>query len=225
MSKYNILIVEDELIPANYIKQILEQAGHSVLGIADSSQEALSYLNAKNYPELILMDIRIKGELDGIEVAKYFQKSIDVAVLYISAFNDDSLLQRAHTTHPIGYLVKPIQEKTLLSTVAVGMSNYKSRHSDDNIMLTKTIMFNPKKQLIIDQNKSSKLTKNESLILGMLIKYKNQIIPYDTLENSVWTEKPPSDTSLRTTIWRLKKKLPQSVKINNLYGSGYILDF
>ncbi len=225
MKRYKILIVEDENIPANYIKKILDQQGHTVVGIADSKAEALGYLNSKKQPELILMDIKLKGDDDGIETAKAFQQQAQVAVIYLSAYADDDFLERAQATEPIGYLVKPVQPKSLLSTIAIGMSNFSKEHLMQTVALSPSISFDPNAQLVTNGEEEIALSKYESLLLGMLVKHPNRLITYATLENSTWLDEPPGEGALRTTIWRLRKKLPDSVEIENLYSSGYKISF
>ncbi len=225
LKTYKILIIEDEIIPANYIKKILERGGHTIIGIAQSKEEALSYLDSQNYPELILMDIKLKGEDDGIQIAKIFQKQIHVAILYLSAYSDDTLLSRANGTCPIGYLVKPVQEQTLLSTIFIGMANFTKETLEERIMLTTSASFDPKEQVVHENEKTIILTKHESLLLAILVKHPNQLISYTLLENSIWLGETLSDSMLRTTVWRLRKKLPKDIQINNIYSTGYKISF
>jgi len=225
MKSYRILIVEDEIIPAHYIKKILEQNGHIVVGISDSKESALNYLHSKKLPELILMDIKIKGDEDGIEVAKAFLGQTQVAIIYLSAYMDENFLNRAKETEPIGYLVKPVQPNSLLSTIAIGMENFFKEHITEKFELSAIAIFDPKAQILINDEETITLSKFESLLLSTLIKSPNRLIPYATLENSTWRGEQPSDGALRTTIWRLRKKLPDTVKIENLYSSGYKISF
>jgi len=114
MSTYNILIVEDEFIPANYLKKILQQSGHKVIGIADSKESVMTYLDNQIEIDLILMNIKVKGKSDGIETAKIIQSHIPINILFLSAYSDADFLERTKDISSIGYLVKPIQAKTLL---------------------------------------------------------------------------------------------------------------
>ncbi len=223
MKSYRILIVEDELIPASYIKKVLEQQGHTVLGVADTKEEALAYLARHDYPELILMDIKIKGEADGIETAMAFQEHARIAVIYLSAYSDEVLLERAKGTQPLGYLVKPIQPASLLSTIEIGMANFIQESLNERVVFSPTASFDPQEQTIINAEESIALSKYEARLLSTLVKNRNRLISYTMLENSTWVEDPPGEGSLRTTIWRLRKKLPQGVEIENLYSSGYKL--
>ena len=225
LKTYKILIVEDEQIPANYIKKILQEYGHDVLGIADSKEKALSYLKEKKFPELILMDIKIKGTADGITTAIEFQKHTNVAILYLSAYSNEAFLDRAKDTHPIGYLVKPVQPQTLTSTIEIGMANFTQSFLTQNVNLSESIVFNPNEQTISDGKNQINLSNHESKILSVLIKNRNKLVSYTILEYSAWLHEPAGEGSLRTTIWRLRNKLPSSVEIENLYRSGYKISF
>lgn len=225
MKKYRILIIEDEYIPANYIQKVLLEYGHNVIGIATSTQEVLSYIEEKNYPDLILMDIKIKGDLDGIQLAVMFQEQCHVAILYVTAYANEHFLTRAANTHPVGYLVKPIQPQTLLSTISIGMDNFIKNISIDEIMFSVSSSYIPNEHLIINNHKKIPLHNHESQLLNMLLKYKNKFVSYTMLENFVWDDSVVGNSTLRTTIWRLRKKLPDNVEINNLYSSGYMISF
>jgi response regulator of citrate/malate metabolism len=141
MSRYKILIVEDEFIPANYLRKILQQSGHKVIGIADSKESVMKYIDTKTEIDLVLMDIRIKGKSDGIQIAKIIQSYMPINILFLSAYSDTDFLERAKDINSIGYLVKPIQAKTLLSTIEIGMSQSKSTMLPDTISLCAGMIF------------------------------------------------------------------------------------
>ena len=223
MNTYKILIVEDEVISAHFIKKILEHHGHTVLGIAKDKKNALKYVQM--LPDLLLMDIKIKGDSDGIDVVKAFYEQINVAVIYLSAYSDEKLLERANKTHPVGYLVKPVQEKTLISTITVCMSNYINENAEEITDLNASSRFDFTKRIIIDNTKIKRLTQKESLCLSTLIKHKHKLISYSALENTIWKDEIPKDSTLRTLVWRLRKKMPRGVEIANLYNFGYKISF
>jgi PAS domain S-box-containing protein len=120
----SIFIVEDEGIIAHNIQSDLRKAGYRVAGVADSGRDALDQI-ASSRPELILMDIRIRGEMDGIELARRVQEQFDVPVVYLTAHSDMETLQRAKVTGPFGYLAKPVQQSSLSSSIEIAF--YKHR--------------------------------------------------------------------------------------------------
>lgn len=123
-----ILIVEDEGIIANHIASRLVKTGYEVAGIAESSEEAFSQMRERS-PELVLMDIRIKGEMDGIQTALKIRETFDIPVIYLTAHSDQETINRAKLTGASGFLTKPIHH-TSLST-AVEMAIYKHRADRD----------------------------------------------------------------------------------------------
>ncbi len=225
MTTYNILIVEDEAIPAHYLKKILEQDGHNIIGIADSKESALKYFHRKSIPNLVLMDIKIKGNKDGIQTAKFIQLQANCPILFISAYTDDSFLQRAKDINSIGYLVKPIQAHTLLSTIEIGMSQFKQSMQKTFIKLCDNIIFDVNEQTLTKDRNIIDLSHFETLILTTLLENQNSLIAPEQLEDMLYQIEPLSKGALRTIIWRLRKKLPKCVKIENIYNSGYKIRF
>ncbi len=112
-----ILIVEDELIVAESLSLDLQRKGYAISGIVSSGEEAINAVNLK-LPDIILMDIMLKGPLDGIETNRAIQNLRSVPVIYITAFSDRATIERAKLDEkPLHYLVKPIRLKDLVKTI------------------------------------------------------------------------------------------------------------
>jgi DNA-binding NtrC family response regulator len=116
MSK-KILIVEDEFIVANDLSMMLENAGYDVCGIADSVEEATQMIE-KYQPELVLLDIHLKGRLTGIDLA-YKLSELNIAFVYLSANSNQKILEEAKATNPYGFMVKPFREKDVLVSLEI----------------------------------------------------------------------------------------------------------
>jgi PAS domain S-box-containing protein len=112
----NILVVDDEPLVAKGLEVSLHQLGYRVVALADTGEEALEKI-AAHRPNLVLMDIRIKGAMDGIQTAEKIRAQFDIPVIFLSAFVDDETLQRAKVTEPFGYIVKPFERQNLQSTI------------------------------------------------------------------------------------------------------------
>ena len=121
MSQLKILIVEDETIIALEIQEYLESMHYCVTAITSSGSGALKSVT-ENCPDLILMDICLKSEPDGIEVAKKIQSARHIPIIFLTAYSDDGLLERAKTVRPYGYILKPYQRQDL--KVAIDMAMY-----------------------------------------------------------------------------------------------------
>jgi hypothetical protein len=122
--KNTILIVEDEIIVAKDIEQSLHSYNYAVLDIARSGEAALQILEEKT-PDLILMDIRLSGSLDGIETAEIINTKYDIPLIYLTAYTDDINLSRAKQTEPYGYLPKPFSENEIHTTIVVALYKHK----------------------------------------------------------------------------------------------------
>ncbi|MDL2124454.1 MAG: PAS domain S-box protein [Deltaproteobacteria bacterium] len=120
MSNSRILIVEDEGIIAKDIQSTLNRSGYSVIGIASSGEEAIKKA-MEIHPDLVLMDIVLEGAMDGVEAAEHIRDHFDIPVVYLTAYSDDTTLQRAKITEPFGYILKPFQEKELYTTIEMAL--------------------------------------------------------------------------------------------------------
>lgn len=116
MKMYKILIVEDEGIVAIDLKNRLTRMGYLVVGIANKGDQAIS-IAQEMLPDLVLMDIRLQGELDGIETAAQISSRFGILVVYLSAMIDPDTRQRADMTQPSGYLSKPFDDHSLKTAV------------------------------------------------------------------------------------------------------------
>jgi signal transduction histidine kinase len=119
-----ILVVEDEAIVAFNLQLRLEQLGYDVPAVAASGQESLDLID-ELLPDLVLMDIRIQGPMDGIEVASRLRQTHPVPVIYLTAYAEDATLERARQTRPYGYLLKPFSERELHATIQMAFERHK----------------------------------------------------------------------------------------------------
>lgn len=118
-----ILIVEDEGIVAKDIKKRLENLGYTVPAIVPSGEEAIRA--AKENPDLVLMDIVLKGDIDGIKAAEIIRAQFNIPVVYVTAHADNRVLQRAKATEPYGYILKPFEDRELHTTIEMALYKYK----------------------------------------------------------------------------------------------------
>ena len=114
-----ILIVEDDFIVAIDLKMHLENMGCSVLDITDNGLDALKKTRESN-PDLILMDIHLKGDIDGIDTAQKIIDLYNVPVIYVTGYNDKNTIKRANITGPFGYIVKPFEDKEIQMLIGDG---------------------------------------------------------------------------------------------------------
>lgn len=116
----SILIVEDEAITALDLKHQITALGYQVAGIADTAEEAVKQAKERK-PNLVLMDIRLAGELDGIVAASAIRGHDDVPIIFLTAHSDQTTLERALAASPFGYVLKPFQTRELKVTIEVAL--------------------------------------------------------------------------------------------------------
>jgi PAS domain S-box-containing protein len=124
MANAQILVVEDESTLAITIQDILENFGYAVPAIVYSGEEALQKV-AELQPDLVLMDIRLEGSIDGVEAAEKIRSDFNIPVVYLTAYADDSTVQRAMITEPFGYIQKPFEARELQISVELALYKHK----------------------------------------------------------------------------------------------------
>ncbi len=120
MANARILVVEDEAIVAKDVQSRLEGLGYAVIGIAASGEQAVSKA-METQPDLVLMDIRLKGQMDGVEAAGQIRDRFNIPVVYVTAYADDDTLRRAKITQPFGYILKPFETRELHTTIEMAL--------------------------------------------------------------------------------------------------------
>lgn len=118
-----ILIVEDELLFAKNLAQKLQKLGYKVIKIVSSGEGAIKQIT-KDKPDLILMDIAIKGHLNGIETAKTIQETYHIPVIYLTAYGDDDTLNKVFETQAYGYIIKPFKDQELKAILQIAFKQY-----------------------------------------------------------------------------------------------------
>lgn len=125
MISTKVLVVEDEGIVATAIKHELEQFGYAVPDMASSAAEAVEKA-VRQKPDVVLMDIHLKGKQDGIEAAREIHRRCGIPVVYLSAFADAETIARASETEPFGYLLKPYEERELQTTIEMALAKHRA---------------------------------------------------------------------------------------------------
>ena len=123
MSKTRILVVEDESIVAKDIQRTLEKLGYDVPATASSAASAYEKLEEVE-PDLVFLDVKLKGEQDGVHIAEHIKDRYDIPVIFLTSFVDQDTIDRAKVTEPYGYLVKPFNEGDLKTTVEMALFKF-----------------------------------------------------------------------------------------------------
>src|SRR5690242_11018685 len=118
--KPKILIAEDETITAHHLRRILTRMGYEVVGSAASGASVLDVIKQTG-PDLLLADIGLQGEMDGIELASRAREGWNIPTVFLTSYSDPETLRRAKVTEPYGYLVKPFAEQELNATIEIAL--------------------------------------------------------------------------------------------------------
>lgn len=124
MTQATILVVEDEGIVAQEIKSRLEKTGYSVCAVVHDGNTAIVHAGEMR-PDLVLMDIRLKGEMDGIEAAGLIAERYGIPVVYLTAYTDPATLERAKVKDPFGYVVKPFETRSLMVSIEIALHRHR----------------------------------------------------------------------------------------------------
>ncbi len=124
MLKTKILIVEDESIVARDIQNMLLTLGYEVAAVIPSASESIKKTKELK-PDLVLMDVMLKGGINGVEAAHHIYTQYNIPIVYITAYADEALLQEAKKTEPFGYLMKPFEERELQTTIEIALYKFK----------------------------------------------------------------------------------------------------
>lgn len=226
-NELNILIVEDEIIASQYLLNILESLGFINIFEASSFEEALEIVKS-NKVHLSFMDINISGSIDGINSARLLNKEYFLPIIFTTAYGDSQTINEATDTNIFGYLIKPFEKNQVESSLLIALKRT-SISFDKTIVSNNDILelgvnqrYNLQNQTFYINNKVINLTKKENDILYILCKNLNQNISYECLLEYVWGDKNISNSTIRDTISRLKRKVP-TLNIETIINFGYII--
>ncbi|MBN2825421.1 MAG: response regulator [Campylobacterales bacterium] len=232
MNSCNILIVEDEFLNAQFLEQVVEGLGHRVVGNVQSANEALMVAR-EHIVDVVLMDINIEGDIDGIQCSILLNHKKNIPTIYITAFGDSATIGEATNTNIYGYIIKPFNENDIEAVLAVAVSRLKrekNKSSDEpeepkyTIELGEGYCYNLKSKTLLfsqDQEQIS-LSKTLSNLLYLLCLHFDHIVTHEKLVNFVWNDKSVSDSTVRDTVLRLRKTIPM-LNIETISGVGYCL--
>ncbi len=223
---YSVVIVEDELIAAEYLKEILEQEGFNIVGIIDNGKEAKLKIPMIK-PDIVLMDIMLKDNISGSEVAIELNKSSpNTPIVFLTAYSDDEMIEYAINSNCHGYLIKPYKEKEILFTLKLILSKIEQNAmqmglNKNFVQLSKDIYFDINLKRLIKNNIEIELSKKAILLFELLCKTPNRTINHSTICLCLWGESV-SPTTLRTLIHRIKDKVGENF-IHNVNRLGYMV--
>jgi DNA-binding LytR/AlgR family response regulator len=198
MRKTNVLVVEDEAIVSKDIQHSLIKLGYNVLGSASTGEKAIE-LALELKPDIVLMDIMLKGALTGIDVADQIREQLDVPVIYLTAYADENTLARVKVTEPYGYIIKPFKEIDIHTSIEMAL--FKHQKVSD-VKRERDLLYS------LVENKENKdfiFVKSNS----RLVKLKTSDIYFvEALKDYVVINALNSRYTIHSTMKDMEKKLP-----------------
>ena len=202
MSKNNILVIEDEAIVSKDIQQSLKKLGYNVVGSAAMGEKAIALAKEMN-PDLVLMDIMLKGEMSGIEAAEQIREQLKIPVIYLTAYADENTLAKAKVTEPYGYIIKPFKEIDLHTSIEMAL--YKHAKERD-VIKERDFLY-----ALVEKSGGS----DESVIFvksnSRLVKVETKNILFvEALKDYVVINTNDAKYTIHSTMKDIEKKLPES---------------
>lgn len=158
-TKVKLLIVEDEILLATDIANKLSDNNYEVVGIADTAKKALDFLESHGDIDMVLLDIVIKGEFDGIELARFINQKHQVPFLFLTSHADNYIFERAKSVKPHAYLLKPFNERQVCIAIELALKNFAAKESQKEI--TQETSFEPNDNQVLNIKDSLFLKKNQ----------------------------------------------------------------
>ncbi len=222
--KIPIMIVEDESIVAMELSSYLEYLDYEVVAITNNFKDAVEKA-IEFKPHIIMMDIRIKGDIDGIDTASIIKEEINTSIIYLTAFSDETTITRAIKTEPSSYLVKPFNKSELFASLKMADLSYEKNRVNKkqrvgDVKFDDEFSFDIKANQLIFRGENIHLTKRELQLLYLLIKANNSIVSIYEMENEIWPDKLPNENTRRTLVGRLRAKLNYKF-LETISGVGY----
>ena len=227
MKEINILIVEDESIVAMEIESYISKLGYTLAGICSTAEDALKAVE-QNPIDIIMMDIRIKGDLDGVETAALIKENHPhIEIIFLTAHLDDYNVDRAIEVNPTAYLSKPFNREELRIFLKIALRKIRKETSlnlekQHNIILDHEFSYSPLNHILYYCQEIINLTKKENELLELFIDNKNNIVDFYTIEYTIWPDKPTNTNTIRTLVKRLRQKLKHKF-IKTVSSRGYKL--
>ncbi|MCH2197282.1 MAG: response regulator [Flavobacteriales bacterium] len=194
----NILVTEDESIVRKDIERSLKKLGYNVIGSTDTGEKAVE-LAGRLKPDLALMDIMLKGDMTGIEAAEQIKKSIDIPIIFLTAYADDSTLAKAKVTEPHGYILKPFKEIDIHTSIEMAIHKHKK---EKEFKIEAELL----KSMAEHKDDAEYLfVKHQSALVKLDVK---EVLYVEALKDYVVIHTPEEKYTIHSTMKDIERKLP-----------------
>ncbi len=218
----SVFIAEDDLLSAEYLKELLQKEGYHISGVSQSAEETVSECKRLK-PDAILMDIMLNGSMSGSEAAVELEHILpESKIIFLTAYAEEEMIEYAVRSKAYAYLMKPYREKEILATLKVALThedNGSIEKCDDIIELKNGFIFDTGKRRLLKNGKEVPLTAKKLKLIELLAKNKNCTVSNEQICLEIWSE-IKSDNTLRSLVHRFKNVVGEEI-ITNVNGVGY----
>lgn len=224
---HKILIVEDDLVSAEYLREILKQKNYDVIGIINTGAEVIKQCK-QLAPDIILMDIMLKDNISGSEAAlKLYSERCPSKVIFVTAYADDEMIDYAAQSHAYGYILKPYREEEIFATIKLALSHDNIENTESTqenpqiVQLQKDYSFDLDNCKLYKGNEEIPLAKKKRRLIEILAKNKNRSVSNEQICRHIWGNEQNYST-LRSLIYRIRAAIDEDL-ITNVNGLGYMI--
>ncbi len=227
MNDIKIIIVEDELIAAEFLKDIVESTGAEVIDIIDNGKEAIESCIDKK-PDVIFMDIMLSDNISGSEAALAISKSSPHSkIIFLSAYVEDEMLDYAAASNAVSYLTKPYNEAQIITTLKLAcMKKDKIEPEQKEVLADKVYLKNGfvylrEQNRLLKNEKEVELGATTLKLIKLLCKHPGISVSNEQISMYIW-DKSVNDKTLRSLMFRVRSATDDEL-IKNISGTGYMI--
>ena len=222
-----IMIVEDDVIPANYLKKILEVEGYEVIAMISRGAQAIE-VKKKEKPDLIFMDVMLKDHISGAEAAtEIYYAYPEIMIVFLTAFSDKEMIEYAVESDAFAYLLKPYRDQEILATLVLAKAKLSTnkKHFEKNIINNNKIklvdgyVYDSQLNRLFLNNKEVMLSPKSLQLVQLLCNHKEITLEINTILEALWDLATPAQT-LRSLIRRVRISTSENL-IQNVNKFGY----
>jgi len=230
MEKIRVLIVEDELIAAEFLKEILLKEDMEIVGIVDTGKEAIQTA-VKQKPDIVLMDIMLRDNISGSEAAVEISHRINTSIIFLTAYSDPEMIDYAVESQAAGYLSKPYNETEIIATIRLALARKKTQQTQidsqnteqtkELIRLTDGYIYHVKHNRLLKDGKEVELGVKSLKLIELLAHQPNISVSNEQIMLHVWGELV-NEKTLRSLMFRIRTATSDKL-IKNISGAGYMI--
>ncbi|CAA6817807.1 MAG: Two-component hybrid sensor and regulator [uncultured Sulfurovum sp.] len=228
MTEKRIMVVEDENLTMMFITETLEEFGCKDILEYACGQDIIDSVKNGIIPDLILMDINIKGAKDGIQTATEVLQFCNTPIIFMSAYNDNKTISEVLNVSLYGFISKPFNERELYIALQLAIKNFSEKNTVEEkrtktkIELYDNCYYDLETESLYLFNNLITLPYNQRILLETLVKNINVVVSKESLASRIWGIKEESSSGIRTVIYLLRKNL-KGIEISSQSKQGYIL--